>query len=300
MTAPQRTQAGDGSPPNHQPPDTGHRLPVLLYFVFVLFALCLAAPWLWFSLGARLLPDQANDTQSRLWIEINTNLPGLVFVPESLDPKTVAILSTTNIINGSFYEGQAPANPPQNRINHQQNNGDHPTENGASAPVKKAVIQAMLATWEANAAKTLGSRMHTPDTCWLGSGWKEVPGLVSRTTPIEMGTNSVIVQSRVFEMQPGSPRVCVAWIFFINGRPQEEKWTQEGERRFGSLGYTFARGRMFLQNTLIALLHPSLEGNTVQFFRLFCQVDGDATAAREHIQRLAKQIFNCRASKVEL
>jgi hypothetical protein len=227
---------------------------------------------------------------------MNTNVPGLTFKSESLDPKSIAILGTTNIIHGAFYLSDTNASDHSENERPGRATSINTIRTGDPGSVNKPVIHAMLATWPANGSKTLGSRMHTPDTCWLGSGWKETQELPFRTIEVGLGTNTVVLQTRVFKRQEAGARVCVSWAFLINGRPQNEQWTQEGERTYGSIGYLIVRGKMFLQNTLIAFAHRNLKENTVQYMRLHCTIDGDPSAAVDGIRRYAKFLVSGRAS----
>jgi hypothetical protein len=127
----------------------------------------------------------------------------------------------------------------------------------------------------------------------MESGWKGLQDLANPTTEIEIGTNRIVVQSRVFEINANHPRICVLWAFIINGRPQSDTWIQTGERTYGSLGYLLLRGRMVFQNLRVALRNPQLKDNTVQYIRIHSNYTGDTRQTLDQLRQYAKMAFNC-------
>jgi hypothetical protein len=164
-----------------------------------LFSLSVTGAWAWFHLGVEQNPGDG------LWLQVSTSLPGYTFKPEPIGESAIAILGTTNFINGTFYR--------------------QGSENNASQAIK-----VFFATWQARDGKGLTVLHHTPDICWVGAGWTPVdvgtPGTILMTlgASADGGTMNLDFpfESRTFQSPASRLGEFVIWATLIGGKPLPE------------------------------------------------------------------------------
>jgi hypothetical protein len=157
----------------------------------LVFAIALAAPWLWFHVGVTP-PDRF------LALGKHTNLAGLRFVPEPMDRQIADILKTTNLISGRFES-------------------------------ERQRFSVFAADWLGGCGKSTGELGHTPDICWVATGYKAVSLGQPSSFKIRLGAETVVFECRVFQLPDGYRLEMVAWSSILGGLPLEEGFMFQSE-----------------------------------------------------------------------
>jgi hypothetical protein len=152
--------------------------------VLALFAVALAAPWMWFHVGV-------NPQERLLAFQTRTEVEGFRFVTESVSPQVADSLQTTNVVSGRFESGLER-------------------------------FSVFAADWRADSKVSMNVLGHTPDICWVRSGSKAIflgqPSFIE----VQLGAEKVIFECRVFQLPQGQGMEMVAWTSLVGGQPLEE------------------------------------------------------------------------------
>ena len=197
--------------------------------------------WAWFHINPRM-------PARYLRLEIQTNLVEFSFVAEPVSEDAMAILSTTNLFNGSFLR-------------------DHHDR-----------FTVFAGEWMGKDAREMSVVQHTPDICWIGAGAKPVDLGQPQTTEIDFDGVKVVFECRVFKLAPNEPAELTIWCALASGQVMTEGGRFSGdindEYERKKLSYHFNRIRamnMFLQ----AVKERIPADGSKQFVRLSTSVEGD-------------------------
>lgn len=165
--------------------------------ITALFLAAVAGPAFWFSLG----PTQP---QGNLRLSVRESLDGWTFTNRPITETALAVLATTNVLNGDFVDA-----------------------NGRRVSV-------FAAHWPASHGRGMGVLMHTPDICWAQAGWKhsKLEGIPIQF-PIRIATShatgedleqsvELSFECRVFESPGSQGRELVMWCAVAFGAPYSE------------------------------------------------------------------------------
>jgi hypothetical protein len=211
-----------------------------VWAVFFLFALCLVFPWAWFNTDLPIFPARAGNEGERIWLTVNTNLPGYTFVSVPLSPKELAILQTTNIVNGVFI----PNGNSESEVGKQKTSNYDPSSltSDSPSPASRLLspisslptdsIRVFLASWLPQDGKKLTVLHHTPDICWVGAGWVPVDDDATNQLVLTIPNKDDVTASnkgiqlpfecRVFELPRSGHRERAAWRTLIDGKIMPE------------------------------------------------------------------------------
>ena len=129
----------------------------------VLFATAVCAAWSWYHVAA---PTHRVSYR----FQIQTNLLGWQFEPVEVPEIARRTLAGTNLFNG-IYRGTA---------------GER--------------VAVFAGNWSAENSRELSVVGHTPDVCWVGSGWKPVSLGQPRQIPIGSRARKSLLKSAPFNL----------------------------------------------------------------------------------------------------
>lgn len=211
--------------------------------LIALFALFLTGPalaWAWYHVGTPP-PEVTYSVHPR------EHLPGYTFVPEPVTARAIDMLATTNFINGHFTRDTTR-------------------------------ITVFAAFWSAETAKQMSVVSHTPDVCWVGTGFTALdlgqPKMV--TLPVE--PTPITFECRLFSPpQGGSPELTL-WCTLLGGRFLEEGFRFDGDigidRDMGAGFYGSSRKRA-VNFFLRAITERTPSNAKKQFIRFSTSLDGE-------------------------
>ena len=208
----------------------------LIAALFLLFLAPVVGSRLWFSKP----PEAAGGT---FVAHVATNLAHYSFKPVPIDENAMETLATTNIVNGDFRKGTTR-------------------------------ITAFAADWMSKQAQQMSVVQHTPDVCWIQTGFKAVdmgqPGMVR----LQFGTNQIGFECRVMVPPGGRPELTL-WCTLLNGRPIEEGFRfSNADLMKETGGQTKLSSRIRGFNMLLGALRTRTRADgTKQFLRLSTSVE---------------------------
>lgn len=150
----------------------------------LLLALALGGPWAWFHVGVSQPP-------AYLELRPQSQLPGFRFAPEEFTPTVIEALATTNLMGGSF-------------TNREQR------------------FTVFAADWNGRDPRQMSVVQHTPDVCWVNIGWRPVMDQAPRQFTLQLGTNQLPFECRLFQVPQGGAREVVLWLTLLSGVPLAE------------------------------------------------------------------------------
>ena len=220
-----------------------------------LFAAAIAAAWAWFHVGVTP-PEKSYVFRTR------AEVPGYKFTAVPVGEQAQEILATTNLVNGQF-EG-----PGKDRYT------------------------VFAADWAAKGSKQMGVLGHTPEICWVGSGFQ----LTSLGEPpfmeVLLGGEKIALECRVFRTPDGRSLEMVAWGSLVSGQPLEEGFRFQPDREKKSTGSLdqAANSRTRGMNTLVKALASRQPGDgTKQFVRFSTPVTSNWKESFQRMERFAVQ-----------
>jgi hypothetical protein len=160
-------------------------LPILV--VWSLFALCLAAPWLWFH-----FPASDNNSTPGIRFSATTNVTSMSFSPELLSESVLRLLAYPHYVNGSYKA------------------------------IDGKIIRLFLVDWNQKIPHNLDVMRHTPDVCWVSSGWVPVTTISNTSLTLNVIETKLVFQSRVFATPSEKNHELVIWAALIGGRTVAE------------------------------------------------------------------------------
>lgn len=218
--------------------------------VTVLFLGAILGAWGWFHVA----PPSPTQT---LRFGIANHLEGWRFRQEPLSEMARSILATTNLFNGEFL-----------------------TERGDSVTV-------FAAGWSRGSAKVMSVVEHTPDVCWVGSGWIPVDLGQPRQVVLELGGQSIPFECRGFAGPRGGNPVLVLWCTLIDGQvlPEAERWSVEVDLdNVASVRLAHAARRTALGHFMHNVATRRAAHGEKQFVRLSVPVTTDWRDGLERLQ----------------
>ena len=171
---------------------------------------CIALPWAWFHVGVR-------PPESVLALTVRPSVHGFEFKPDKLSTEVLGLLATTNVLNGTFMPKGA-----------------------------RGRVIAFSAEWSPTEGVGRTIVNHTPDVCWVNSGWAPVDVGQPNVQDIELSGLKVPFECRVFESGARDREVTI-WCTLVNGEPQVEPF------RFRSATAKGGRVRAALNLSRLAL-----------------------------------------------
>jgi hypothetical protein len=216
----------------------------------LLFAASVMGSWAWFNVGVnRAIGPQYTFT-------VQSTIPGFEFRSHRLDPRIVEILSTTNLVNGLF----------RNKTNGQE-------------------VRVLFGSWPEEAVKGKTLINHTPDVCWINTGWKARQGEQPDQVGITFGNLVLPFESRSFESPDGHNVEFVIWCTLVNGYVMPEP-TRFGPST-GGLRYiavTLNMGRLAISRLWHRVRNRLPARGRKQFLRLSVAEQGDWRRCLESLQ----------------
>ena len=220
---------------------TAHKPSLVL--VCLLAVVAVAGPWAWFHVGAP-------SSRGGILLADHPGLAGYVFRPDPLSQEVLDLLSTTNVVNGSFI----------NR----------------SGEKKVTVFRADWLPTD-GVGKTLVN--HTPDVCWVNTGWRPVDAGQPDVLQLRISGQTVPFECRVFEA-PDGPKEVIVWCTLVNGEPLTEPFRfQRNARSGGRVQAAFNLSRLAIGRFLLRIERRIPASGHKQFFRFSIRMDGDVGTA---------------------
>lgn len=231
-------------------------MPSRLLIIPVLFLAAVMGAWAWFHVAPPAPGEQ--------WrFHVATRLDGWQFEEEPLSDAARDILATTNLVNGVFT---AP---------------DHPN------------VTVFAAEWRAEDGQAMNVVQHTPDICWVRSGWAPVQLGQPRHLQIQLEGRPVPFECRVFGSPGGGQRELVLWSTLVGGEVLEEsgRWDVPSEGSdasvIGQARATQASRRMGVHQFLGNVLARRSATRDKQFVRFSVVVTPDWESALQRLQAFA-------------
>lgn len=226
--------------------------------VALLFALAVGGPWAWFHVAA---PKPEGGVR----LEARAELPGYTFRPEVLTEEVLGLLATTNVLNGSFYhrgEGRRVTVFKADWL---------PTEG-----VGKTVVN------------------HTPDVCWVNSGWRPVEAGQPDLQTFRISDRAVPFECRVFEA-PDRSREVIVWCTLVNGEAQTEPFRFRGDAsRGGRWRAALNLSRLAVGRFVARVERRYPATGFKQFYRFSMRLEGDTRISLQQLSRFAGEWLSAR------
>lgn len=160
--------------------DYNHHVWWKLFFQLFIFSFAVIGPWLWIKSRTQIPKNQ-------FFLKIRHEIPGSRFSPVALDLKTKISLETSNIFSGHFVDANS------NRVT------------------------VFAAEWQPGQGD-LGSLGHTPEKCWVGTGFRIVPFDGPSQLPILVGGRPILFQCRVLKHSDLAFPEITVWVACIDGQ----------------------------------------------------------------------------------
>jgi hypothetical protein len=242
---------------NQQTKTSRSRLAPLLFMV-AFFSGTVFAAWAWFHIGVEQNPEDG------IRLQVSTNVPGYTFKPEPISEGAIAILGTTNFINGVFYKDDS----------------DNPNADA---------IKVFFATWEAKDGKGLTVLHHTPDICWVGVGWKWVDMGYPPQAAIPMNSEMLLFECRSFQAPNSINTELVLWTTLIGGRvlPEQSLFRTAPSHSDGKALQTFSSRNLNAQHLVTSISRRLPARGAKQFIRFSAATNRDD--ALLHLEQFVKR-----------
>ena len=144
------------------------------------FCLAVIGPGLWVQFRTRLPEDQ-------FFLSVRREVPGWWFSPVALDTQTKKILEASELFNGHFIDARS------NRVS------------------------VFAADWQPGQGD-LDSLGHTPEICWVGTGFQIVPFGGPSQLSISVGGRQIPFQCRVLKHSDLAAPEITLWAACIDGQ----------------------------------------------------------------------------------
>jgi len=141
------------------------------------------SPWLWIQ-SRTLLPED------QFFLSVGHEIPGWRFSPVTLDTQTKKTLGASRLFNGHFLDARS------NRVS------------------------VFAADWQRGKGD-LDSLGHTPEKCWVGTGFKIVPFGGPSQLFISFGGRQIPFQCRVLKHPDLAAPEITLWVACIDGQCDE-------------------------------------------------------------------------------
>jgi hypothetical protein len=253
--------------------------PVLFLAAFVVIV---AGSWAWFNALPR-------DDSQLPWFTTTTNVAGYQFETQPLSPTALEILRSPEYINGRFQARSAAGREPSS----------------------SQAISIFSANWSAASGEVMTVVQHTPDVCWVGSGWQPLdlgqPKQVALSIPHgtspaalkgkALPSTSFTFECRAFLAPEGQVRELVLWCTLVGGRilPESARFRLSKEKAAmadvsNGKEKQLAIGRRLTIDYFVHAVTQRLRARgTKQFIRLSTSVSGNPEDALAELAGFARQ-----------
>lgn len=229
--------------------------------IALMFVAAVTGAWAWFHV-APPVPGE------RLRLQLVTTVPGWEFREELLGAEVRSILATTNLLNGSLFDGRGGR------------------------------VTVFAADWDATDRMSMAVVQHTPDVCWVSAGWIPVNlGQPNRVT-VPIGPRRTEFECQVFTAPGSGQRELVVWCTLVGGQVLAEGWRWAGESDSSSAlsGRLAMTGRRMAASQFAA--NVSLRRRSTmdkQFVRISVPVGESVEAALEFIRTMTSDLLEVHA-----
>lgn len=221
-----------------------------------IFAIALGAAWAWFYVG--VTPPEKSYV-----LHAKESLPGFQFKSIPVGEQAVEILATTNLLNGVFENTQ-----------------------------DKERFMVFAANWVAKGTKQMSVLGHTPEVCWVGSGFRLVALGEPAFMEVDLNGERLVLECRVFQTPDQRSMEMVVWCSVLSGQLLEEGFRFQSDRdQMGHLRINqAANARLRGMNSIIRALVTRQPGDgTKQFVRFSTPVSGDWKDSFKRLERFAEK-----------
>lgn len=234
---------------------------IMLAFLFLISSV---GAWAWFHVNPRVHP-------SSLHFELQTNITGFAFTPETVSAEAIEILSTTNLFNGNYTRE------------------------------RRDRFTVFAGEWIGKDAREMSVVQHTPDICWIGAGAKPVNMGQPETVDIDLNGVKTTFECRVFKLADNAPPELTLWCALVSGQIITEGGRFTGntddEWKRKSLLMRFNRIRA-MNMFLFAIRNRIASDGLKQFVRLSTSVDRDWKSTLERLQSFTKKWLEVKMTRV--
>lgn len=159
------------------------------------FGAAITGAWAWFNVAP------SADQEGLRWLVAKTDLPEFNFVPERLGESALELLGEPDYVAGAFNPSPGSGS-----------RGDR--------------ITVFFANWSAHSRQGITVIQHTPDVCWVGSGWQPrdagQPNQVELRFPVTGSAKNdmmtLVFECRTFLAPAGGAQELVLWCTLVSGR----------------------------------------------------------------------------------
>lgn len=218
--------------------------------------------WAWFHVNPR-------EWATRYEFGATNAISGYRFRTEAVGEEAVETLATTNLFNGAFWNDAG----------------------------ERFIV--FMGDWREKSARQMSVIQHTPDICWVGSGWSPVDLGQPDRIAIELNGVTLPFECRAFRAPKGDDIELTAWCALANGQVFEEGGRFTGstsnymERR---AGLREAGRRRALTSFFNAVRQRIPAEGTKQFVRFSAPVKGDWRITAAQLKMFAAKWLTLRIS----
>jgi hypothetical protein len=154
-----------------------------VYIPLIVFGLAVLGTRLW-------IESHIRPPENRVFLTARHEIPGYRFVPVAMGSKVEDTLATTNLFNGHFLDGQSQR------------------------------VSVFAAHWQPEQGD-MNSLRHTPDGCWVGTGFRSVRYGQPSEVFFFLGGCRIPFQCRVLQHPKLSTPEITLWAACVDGRWDE-------------------------------------------------------------------------------
>ena len=236
-------------------PKNDQRRLLRLLLLTGLFLLATGGAWAWYNIKPRQFPVS-------YVFRATNHITGHYFKPEPVGEEAVQVLATTNLFNGSFIGPTAER------------------------------FTTFMGTWDAANAKQMGVVGHTPDVCWVGSGW--TPVSVGHPDKLDLEFNGVKIpfEVRTFRPPVGEHLELTVWCTLISGQvfSENDRFVLGADAPEDRQARQAQASRHLLRSNMLRVIRDRIPGNgSKQFVRFSTGLEGDWPAALERLRQFGQR-----------
>jgi len=226
-----------------------------LGLIFSFFILATGGAWAWYH----VIPKQFPVSYA---FQAREHVPGLSFKAEPVTGNAVEILATTNLINGTFARSGGQR------------------------------FMVFMGTWDGQDPKQMSVVGHTPDICWVGAGWTQMPMNHPDKLELDFRGTRLPFEVRVFKAPQGNHLELTVWATLVSGQVYQEvgrfvlpEDAPEAWRARSAYG-----ARHVLKGQLFKAISERIPGTgNKQFVRFSTPLTGDLPPALDSLKQFGEQ-----------
>ena len=229
----------------------------------LLFFAATGGAWAWYHVAPRTFPVAYS-------FKARSEIAGFKFEPEPLSGNAIEVLATTNLFNGAF------------------------TGQGGRRYL------AFMGTWDGQDSKQLSVVGHTPDICWIGTGWTHVPMELPDKMNLQFGFDIIPFEVRVFKAPQGNHLELTVWATLVSGQLYEEvgRFNLPDSAPQAWKARSAFGARHVLKGQLFKAIRDRIPGTgSKQFVRFSTPLKGNLNAAIEELRRFGEQWLELKAEQ---